>query len=366
MSMTRPFCLHPNAFAASAVLFLFGTVACGYVHAQGVLQFENTSGTIHRAPVYGVDACACAKTGNTSSGFPAGTQTYTGALLAGTGFTIELWAALSTAPDSALAPVARTTFRTSPSAGFIFPATAQAAFVAPGAMLKCQARAWNNASGTLTSWSQAQCAGAQGGSSAIFTAGPIPATGTAMTTNLRSFCLVQLETPVQALFLNITRNGSTTLLDRFNVNHLITGDDVQIGATGPALGSPTVRLQWRKAGADLPGSTNATLDLAFVEMSQSGNYSLLAMDGGCSRETTFELLVHPPPSVRQPHVDAHGKIFATVVAAPFRGVTVVTSTNLSAWTDAATGTADANGNYAFSQTLPVPPTGRFLRARVAP
>jgi hypothetical protein len=341
-------------------------MACGHVRAQGVLQFENMSGAVHRAPVFGVDACACAKTGNSASGIPAGAQTYTGTLLAGTGFTIELWAAPSDAPDSALAPIARTTFRTSPSAGFIFPVNASSAMVAAGATLKCQARAWNNASGTLTSWSQAQCAGTQGGISAIFTAGPIPATGTALTTNLRSFCLVQLETPVQALFLNITRNGNTTLLDRFNINHLISGDDVQIGATGPALGSATLRLQWRKNGADLPGSTSATLNLAFVEPSHSGPYSLLAMDGGCSRETTFELLVHPPPSLHQPHVDAHGKIFATVVAAPFRGVTVVTSTNLSAWTDAATGTADANGNFEFSQTLPVPPTGRFLRARVAP
>jgi hypothetical protein len=366
MSTTRLFCLHADFLGLMATGLVVGAVSCGNVRAQGVLQFENMSGTTHRAQIFGIDACFCAKTGNSASGFPTGAQTYTGTLLAGAGFTIELWAAPSDAPDSALAPVARTTFRTSPLAGFFFPVNASGAFVASGATLKCQARAWNNASGTLTSWSQARCAGAQAGTSTIFTAGPIPASGIVMTTNLRSFCLVQQEASMQALFLTITRNGNTTVLDSFNPNHFLFGDDVQINATGPALQSPSLRLQWRRSGLDLAGSTNATLDLAILETSQSGAYSLLATDGGCSREMPFEIQVHPPPSLRQPRVDTQGRFHVTVVAAPFRSVTVETSTHVPEWTDASTGTADANGNFDFSQTFPASPTGRFLRARVGP
>jgi len=345
---------------------MLGVVACGHLRAQGVLQFENMSGTIHLAPIYNTDTCLCAKTGNSMTGIPTGGQTYSGTQLSGTGFTIELWAAPSDAPDSALAPVAQTTFKTGASAGFIFPVNVTAPLVSPGGMLKCQARAWNNVSGTITSWNQAQCVGAQGGSSAIFSAGPIPDSGTALTTNLRSFCLVQLEAPLQALFLTITRNGATTVLDRFGVNHLLSGDDVQINATGPALQSASVRLQWRQNGSDLLGATNATLDLTFVEVSQTGTYSLRATDGACSREIPFQLEVHPPPSLRQPRLDAQGMVSVTVIAAPFRSVTVVTSTNLSSWTDVSTGTADAAGSFEFSHTFPASPTGRFLRARVGP
>ena len=364
--MTHPVCLRASSLAPVTVGLVLGAVACGHIRAQGVLQFENTSGAIHQAPIYNVDTCLCAKTGNSTTGIPAGVQTYTGSLLAGTGFTIELWAAPSDAPDSALAPVARSTFRTSPLAGFFVPVNASAPGVVPGAVLKCQARAWDNASDTVTSWNQAQCAGVRAGSSAIFTAGPIPGSGTLLTTNLRSFCLVQLEAPVQALFFNITRNGNTTVLDRFGVNHLMSGDAVLITATGPALQSPSLRLQWRQNGLDLLGATNATLDLDFVEVNQTGTYSLLAMDGGCSREVPFSLQVHPPPSLRQPRVDAQGKFFVTVTAAPFRIVIVESSTNLSAWTQAATGTAGATGNFEFGQTFPASPTGRFLRARVGP
>lgn len=366
MSTTHSTCLRAKSVAPVALGLLLGAAGCANLRAQGVLQFENMSGAVHRAPIYNTDTCQCAKTGNSSSGIPIGGQTYTGSPLSGTGFTIELWAAPINAPDSALVPVASTTFRTGVSAGFMFPVNVASPFAVAGATLKCQARAWNNASGTLTSWNQAQCAGTQVGSSTIFTAGPIPVSGTVMTTNLRSFCLVQTESTLQTLFLTITRNGNTTVLDRFDVNHLLSGDDVQISATGPALQSPTVRFQWRRNGLDVIGDTNATMDLGSMEVNKTGPYSLLAADGGCSNEVLFQLEVHPPPSLRQPRVDAQGKFYVTVVAAPFRSVTIEASTSFSGWTDVATGTADAAGNYEFSHAFPASPTGRFLRARVGP
>lgn len=361
--MTHPICLRANSLGTVAAGFVLAAAACGQVRAQGVLQFENMSGTVHRAPIHNTDTCLCPKTGNTQAGIPAGSQTYSGAPLSGPGFTIELWAAASDAPDSALQPVASSTFLTGVGAGSFVPVNASVPVMAPGTMLKCQARAWDNLSGTVTSWTQAQCAGARVGSSAMFTAGPIPGSGTVLTTNLRSFCLVQTESSLQVIFLNITRNGNTTILDRFGPNHLISGDEVQITATGPSFQSPTLRLQWRHNGLNLIGATNATLDLGIVDVSQAGTYSLLAMEGGCTRETLFQLQVHPPPSLSHPRVDAQGRFLATVTAAPFRSVIVESSANLSAWTEAATRTADANGNYQFSQAFPASLTGRFLRAR---
>src|SRR6266498_1228805 len=158
MSTTHPICPRAKIFAPFAAGLMLGVVACGHLRAQGVLQFENMSGTIHLAPIYNTDTCLCAKTGNSMTGIPTGGQTYSGTRLSGPGFTIELWAAPSDAPDSGLAPVAQTTFKTGASAGFIFPVNVSSPLVAPGAVLKCQARAWNNVSGTITSWNQAQCA----------------------------------------------------------------------------------------------------------------------------------------------------------------------------------------------------------------
>jgi len=61
--------------------------------SQGTIVFDNQATGV-KALVYGVDPAnsTSPKTGQTSTGTPAGTTTYGGTLLAGTGFSATLWA----------------------------------------------------------------------------------------------------------------------------------------------------------------------------------------------------------------------------------------------------------------------------------
>src|SRR5439155_7941340 len=93
-----------------------------WASGQGLINFNNrvTSGSGPQAPVVAPVFVIGAgdewpKYGNPASypetPIPAGTQTYYGSPAVGTGFTAQLWAAKSTDPDSALMPIATTTFR---------------------------------------------------------------------------------------------------------------------------------------------------------------------------------------------------------------------------------------------------------------
>src|SRR2546423_709844 len=74
---------------AAVGLFLGATRA----FPQGQITFNNRVNNVVIAPVYGVEAANpnLVRNGNTSSGTPVGTQTYSGSLLAGTGFTAQLF-----------------------------------------------------------------------------------------------------------------------------------------------------------------------------------------------------------------------------------------------------------------------------------
>ena len=99
-----------------AVSMLISAAAFG----QGSVVFGN-SGTVVRAPIYDVEPGnpTLSKTGNTSAGIPMGAQTYGGPLLAGTGFTMQLWGNGSADGAAPLVLLNTTTFRTGTAAGFI-------------------------------------------------------------------------------------------------------------------------------------------------------------------------------------------------------------------------------------------------------
>jgi len=147
---------------------------------QGSISFNNrntAAGTGGAAPVvapiFGVDPAnpSASKQGNPNSSWngtsgptpvPLGTQVYGGTPLSGTGFTAQLWAANAQSPDSALAPIATTTFTTRTLTvyqGFIAPL--QGSPTVPGvpsdatSRAKFQLFAWDNKGGTITSWAQA-------------------------------------------------------------------------------------------------------------------------------------------------------------------------------------------------------------------
>jgi len=158
----------------SAALMLVARAA----FSQGEIVFDNranASGTpgsfpgVVVAPIYDVDPAnpSVRKSGNTSAGIPMGGATYSGALLAGTGFTATLWARNSTAVSgdasaNNLALVGQTTMRTSTtgtSAGRVAASAANARVldVAPGTTDRgtFQVRVWDSRGGQIATWDQA-------------------------------------------------------------------------------------------------------------------------------------------------------------------------------------------------------------------
>jgi hypothetical protein len=154
-------------------LALVGTAASMF--AQGTIVYYNRITGSVIAPIYGPDPGnpALALTGNTAAGTPAGTQTYAGTALAGTGFSATLWAGAASATEGelVLVPGSLRDFRTGGFAGAINNSGGVIAIpgVGEGSMAALQVRAWDNAGGTITSYADALLAGANAGKSALFT-----------------------------------------------------------------------------------------------------------------------------------------------------------------------------------------------------
>lgn len=146
-----------------SIIALLAVLTAGSVFAQGTIVYYNRITGSVVAPIYGpeLDNPALALTGNTTAGTPAGVTVYTGAPLAGTGFTAELWAG-ATADSLVAVPGTQKDFRTGGFAGAInssglvvtIPGFAEAAtpFL--------QVRAWDNEGGTILNWDDAQIKGA--------------------------------------------------------------------------------------------------------------------------------------------------------------------------------------------------------------
>lgn len=140
-------------------------VACAFsVLAQGTISFNNgTPANGVSTRVYGPEDGnpALSLFGNTPAQTPAGTQTYTGDLLTGDGYSAQLWAAVGAdALESSLVPsLPTTTFRTGSAAGVVNLVTATFAGIPLDApMATVQMRVWDNMGGTITTWEQAEAA----------------------------------------------------------------------------------------------------------------------------------------------------------------------------------------------------------------
>jgi hypothetical protein len=131
---------------------------------QGQMTLQNRVVGSVISPIYDIDPANPTQrlTGNTATGTPVGSQNYgTRALLAGTGFTAQLWAGALGSSEAQLTLTGggnTTTFRTGTGAGFVLqPAAAATVNGVPGgggSRAAFQIRAWNNMSGTITGWDQ--------------------------------------------------------------------------------------------------------------------------------------------------------------------------------------------------------------------
>jgi len=141
------------------------------VMGQGVVNFGMRVSGVVVAHVYGVGD-GSQKTGNTASETPVGVQTYAGALLTGSGFSAELWAANGAGQAEGslvLVPGSLTTFRTGATLGGTpAPLALTVPNVPIGGTGTFQIRAWDNNAGALTSYAAAVAANRPAGKSALF------------------------------------------------------------------------------------------------------------------------------------------------------------------------------------------------------
>ncbi len=156
---------------------IFATAAC---LGQGVFYFSNV-GINHgaRAPIYGPEPAnpSLQLWGNTPDASPPGTQTYSGALVAGTNYSVQAWYSLTPSPDvfqllAGARPVSGALLRfgspgffgggdpqipdpnLSPTNGYPF-------------YVYLQVRAWDNGGGQYPTWSDAWNAANQGSGHAV-------------------------------------------------------------------------------------------------------------------------------------------------------------------------------------------------------
>jgi len=176
-----------------SVIILLGVICATQAFSQGVgsVFFSNRYvsgiGAPIVAPIYGPEPGAIPSRvirGNATTN--GGSQTYTGPLLVGTGFTAALFGGASGITDENspnLAFVAQATFRTTVgNLGFINNPTAAQAVPGStaGGFGTFQLRAWDNHSGAITTWAAAMADPTVArGSSALFTpafqlGGPTP------------------------------------------------------------------------------------------------------------------------------------------------------------------------------------------------
>lgn len=149
-----------------SLVLLSATAAFG----QGTINFSTRVSGEVVGHVYGFAVPEfMQKWGNTATETPAGTQTYLGSLLTGSGYSAQLWFAIGsgqTEDSLSLVAGSTTTFRTGATLGGTpAPLTVVIPGVAPRTGVGTfQVRAWNNAGGTITSW----FAATQRGRSALF------------------------------------------------------------------------------------------------------------------------------------------------------------------------------------------------------
>ncbi len=138
-----------------ALSFLSGVEAL----PQGQVIFNNRVNGVVVAPVFGPEPSdpERAKQGNSASGTPAGTQTYSGPLLQGRDYTAQLFGGPTNAATADLLALGSATFfRWLDGAGFVeapdFPVNVPG--VPEGTPAKLLLRAWDNNNGALTNWQQ--------------------------------------------------------------------------------------------------------------------------------------------------------------------------------------------------------------------
>lgn len=137
--------------------------------------------------------------------------------------------------------------------------------------------------------------------------------------------------------------------------------------TAATTGLPAANYQWRFNGTNISGATNSSYALAFVDVTNAGNYSVFATNIMGSVVSTNAALAIAAPVAAQFTTIA---MDSDTVQIGFTGdaywnYTIETSTNLTDW-DAFTNLTSTTGLFNFSAGSITNMPQQFFRARVGP
>jgi hypothetical protein len=129
-----------------------------------------------------------------------------------------------------------------------------------------------------------------------------------------------------------------------------------------AIGTRTLRYQWRFNGAIVPGATNATLQLTNVALNFTGDYTVeVSNDAGTAASSVLRLAVSDSAVVLG--AGLQGNEFVITLRGPAgKQAEIETSPSLDGWSSAGTVTF-TNGEATFRHPLQAG-GARFFRTRI--
>ncbi len=288
--------MKPNSLNLFVVLLtLLGAIDA---LAQGTVYLNNYAlsacGTGLKAPVYAPEPgnITLSKTGNTTSGLPAGTQTYSGALLSGSTYRAQLYGAAGYGrlETDLVAATPATTFRTGAAAGYLTAVTATIPGTAEGGSATVQMRVWDNTSGLYPDWASAETAWNLG----LIAAGKAP---------------LIFASPLGGVSPPAYLCG----LVSFNLYYQPVAPSVQTQPTNqlPALGelatfsvvadgTPTLSYQWRLNTTPISGATTNPFTLPSAQLTDSGSYTVVITNTYGKATSEVATLWIPPAFTVQP------------------------------------------------------------------
>ena len=361
-------------------------VACATARGQGTITFAN-GGPGWSAPWYGYGS-------NNSvmqiwvGGFDSGSWYVGQNLLAGTGYTAELWAGPEGSGQDQLQPLGRATFRTGAAAGQLVPlpaGTVAVPFATPGQRVTIQVRVWDNNFGSVTSWASAlnnqflrPC-----NASELFLTPPLQSGAPVTLEGMNSYLLFIDSTVPQRLPVISLNMGGTTNYGNFpwgtnSPRSVVQGETVTLGVECPP---PGAQVQWSFAGVNITSGTNRTLILSNIQPAQAGLYTAVATTNLVASRVarmTNSITVTVTGSLRLSNPQASAlnassnKFAATITGVTNRYVAIESSSNLQTWTTQKQvfvgiydGPPGRFTNYSFTGLVPVT-NHQFYRARIVP
>ena len=141
-----------------------------------------------------------------------------------------------------------------------------------------------------------------------------------------------------------------------------------VSFTVAATGLPAPSYQWSLNGTNILDATNTSYAIAFVAVTNTGNYSVVATNlAGFATSSDAALALLPPVAAQfgSISVQPDGTVQISFAGDAVWNYTVETSTNLTDWS-VLTNLSSVNGVFNFTAGATTNSPQQFYRARVGP